>query len=148
MDSEVVAGDVATGSGANVGAAVDDSVGVVADDGADDGGSSGVLVGAGLSAGRSVVTVVVPLSQASIDPTARRPTNPNQTTSRPGRFTNRLHIKHIQTAPSSQFWASSRPNEPLTAHCPALQVVDVDAAGIHRRIIAEGCPTSNIELAG
>ena len=70
------------GTGARV------NVGEVADVGAAVGGSSGVLVGAGLSAGRSVATVAVPVSQASAGPTARRPTNPNQTMSRTGRFTN------------------------------------------------------------
>ena len=69
---------VGTGACVDVGAGASVDVGEVADVGAAVGGSSGVLVGAGLSAGRSVVTVVVPVSQASIDPTARRPTNPNQ----------------------------------------------------------------------
>ena len=95
----------------DVGAGARVDVGEVAAVGAAVGGSSGVLVGAGLSAGRSVVTVVVPVSQASIDPTARRPTNPNHNTCRIGNFINLLPIEPIQTVFCSQLLGGSHPNQ-------------------------------------
>ena len=95
----------------DVGAGASVDVGEIADVGAAVGGSSGVLVGAGLSAGRSVVTVAVPVSQASIDPTARRATNPNHNTSRIGNFTNLVPIEQIQTVLCFQLLGGSHPNQ-------------------------------------